>query len=364
MPADRSIRSRSTFSTKTMSGKNKGPLICVLTLAFLFMALYPISAELDVKPPSFILEMPSGATRTKVLTVTNTGKEEIKVSLKVADWFRNREGDLQILPPGTRERSCADWIVFSPSELTLDSEESVKVTVEISVPDKETKGDHWAMILVNEEAKEIELESPVRSRPVDIYAIKILVQKQKPVGKSGKITKVSLEEADPLTLSIEFKNTGMTHLQTTGTVELRNLQGETVESFQVDKFPALPGEVREIKVTTNSDNKLERGQYYAIAVFNYGGEHRVQGGRTIFLSLPFGSSDAPPRDLDGDGLYEDVNGDGELTSDDSSALALNLDAEVVKNSPSLFDFNDDGEVSFEDASKLMEMVEQKKRKEK
>lgn len=347
-----------------MSGKNKVSLICALALASLFMALNPSSAKLAVKPLSFILEMTPGTTRTKVLTVTNTGKEEVKVFLKVVDWFRTPEGNLQILPPGSRDRSCADWIRFSPSNFTLEPNNSTDVTIEVTTPPTGLEGDYWATLLVTEKSENKKREGEPVTMGMSLgYAIKILVKDPQMTKKSGAITNISLEKVDPLTLNVEFKNNGKTHLHTTGTVALRNLQGGTVESFPVGEVPVLPGEVRELKLIANSDNNLKQGQYYAIAVFDYGGEYRVQGGRPIFLSMPFGSFDAPPRDLDGDDLYEDINGDRKITSNDSSALALNLDAEVVKNSPSFFDFNNDGKVSFADASKLLEMVEQKKQKE-
>jgi PKD repeat protein len=73
-------------------------------------------------------------------------------------------------------------------------------------------------------------------------------------------------------------------------------------------------------------------------------------------------TDKPPQDLGGDGLYEDVDGDGELTKKDVFALASNLNSGSEGISApmfSVFDFNEDGVVNFEDAVKLMRMVEDK-----
>jgi PKD repeat protein len=87
-------------------------------------------------------------------------------------------------------------------------------------------------------------------------------------------------------------------------------------------------------------------------------EPLVQSGAvevTISLS-PVGDSADPPRDLDGDGLYEDINGDGELTFADPVLLAFSLDSEVVQQNPALFDFDGDGDVDFNDAVALAQMV--------
>lgn len=82
------------------------------------------------------------------------------------------------------------------------------------------------------------------------------------------------------------------------------------------------------------------------------------GGVEITVSLsPIGDSTNPPRDLDGDGLYEDINGDGALTFVDPVMLAFNLDSAVIQQNPALFDFDTDGDVDFDDAAALAELVE-------
>jgi PKD repeat protein len=65
---------------------------------------------------------------------------------------------------------------------------------------------------------------------------------------------------------------------------------------------------------------------------------------------PIGS--APPTDPDGDGRYEDVNGDGEIDVVDVQALFANLDAPAVRDSPQAFDFNGDGTVDVVDVQAL------------
>ncbi len=63
-----------------------------------------------------------------------------------------------------------------------------------------------------------------------------------------------------------------------------------------------------------------------------------------------------PNDLDGDGLFEDVNGDGELTEADALLLSFNIDAANVLNNVEFFDFNDDGQITFADAMRLNDLI--------
>ena len=63
-----------------------------------------------------------------------------------------------------------------------------------------------------------------------------------------------------------------------------------------------------------------------------------------------------PGDLDGDGLYEDVNGDGQVDTGDAQSLFANRDAGAVQNHVDAFDFNGDGAVNVGDAQALFDLV--------
>ena len=66
--------------------------------------------------------------------------------------------------------------------------------------------------------------------------------------------------------------------------------------------------------------------------------------------------DAPPRDLDGDGLFEDVRGDGERTILDVQTLFTNLGSNVVQSNPAAFNFDGIGsdEVTILDVQALFD----------
>jgi hypothetical protein len=67
---------------------------------------------------------------------------------------------------------------------------------------------------------------------------------------------------------------------------------------------------------------------------------------------PIGSFENAPNDPDGDGLYEDVNGDGNVDVGDAQAIFSNTDDPVIQNNVAAFDFNGDGGVNVGDAQAL------------
>ena len=76
-------------------------------------------------------------------------------------------------------------------------------------------------------------------------------------------------------------------------------------------------------------------------------------GATLEAStLVVGGSESPAQDPDGDGVYEDVNGDSTVDVLDVQALFADRDGTAVQNSPDAFDFNGDGEFSLLDIQTL------------
>jgi hypothetical protein len=64
----------------------------------------------------------------------------------------------------------------------------------------------------------------------------------------------------------------------------------------------------------------------------------------------------PPTDPDGDGDYEDVTGDGEVTRQDRGALTRCRWSPAVRNNPLAFDFDDDGDFDNDDIRALAEEI--------
>jgi len=67
---------------------------------------------------------------------------------------------------------------------------------------------------------------------------------------------------------------------------------------------------------------------------------------------PVGNFSDAPSDPDGDGFYEDVNGDGDVNVGDAQAIFSNAQDPVIQNNVEAFDYNGDGSVNVGDAQAL------------
>jgi hypothetical protein len=81
-----------------------------------------------------------------------------------------------------------------------------------------------------------------------------------------------------------------------------------------------------------------------------------QAGTVEFTPPAVNDEQDLPGDVDGDGLYEDVNGDGDVDSGDAQSLFANRESDAIQNNAGAFDFNDDGAVNVGDAQALFNLV--------
>lgn len=263
----------------------KGVLVlCLLllgTAARAMITVYPLSIKLPIAP---------GAEATAGFWVENVGNSPADVRITLHDWWRTPEGRLRILPPGSLKGSCAPWITYSYTSFLLPPGEKVQVTFRIQVP-KDARGDRWALLLVAEYPPEPEGEVTAegttgRTRVVVAYAVKVLRQDPANAAPAGEIRSVEVLSTSPLKLRIIYVNTGNAHTVNRGTVEVRDIFGETVRSFPIKDFPTLPGEERILIVEDPTGEPLAEGIYYAFATIDFGGEYRVQGG--VMFQVPGG----------------------------------------------------------------------------
>lgn len=80
---------------------------------------------------------------------------------------------------------------------------------------------------------------------------------------------------------------------------------------------------------------------------------------TYKMAIPLvGNSKQPPKDLEGNGFYQDVNGNGKLDAADVVALKQGLASPVVQYHVRAFDYNEDGVVDSQDINWLAEKISQ------
>lgn len=251
-------------------------------VVMLAVVAVPLFGSISVAPLSVLFTVQPGEAESATFVIRNSGTEPAEVTVTLHDWWRTADGGFLIYEPESLERSCAAWTVYSAEALTLEPGEEEQITVELLVPET-ISGDYWAVLLVEEQPTPVEEDQADEgltntTRVAVTYAIKLLYVDPVHRELSAEIQEIEVLKQRPLQLRIAFANTGTSHVATSGTVEVRDIFGETIRSFTVDPFPSLPGEEKRLVIEDPSDEALPIGLYYVIAVFDFGGDHLIQGG--------------------------------------------------------------------------------------
>ncbi len=314
---------------------------------------------LEVSQLEFDLEVPPGETATYSFVVGNDEDLVDDIRIYLADWDRDLEGNHRFYEPGTLPRSNTGWITVSPTHFTLRPGEQREVRFTITVP-PDVEGTYWGMIIVEGRPRPQEGEEGM-VMAVPRFGIKVYETPPGTARRDGRITYMERLGLNPLTILVEFENTGNAHLWVGGQVEIRDARGETIRTLPIGRFPVLPGAKRRVRAVDEGEGPLPPGEYLALAVLDFGGPYLVAG--QIHFEVeelrlrPIGDATAPPQDLDGDGLYEDVNGDGQLTMEDVALLEAYIGSPEVQENARAFDFDNDGDADLDDVRVLKEMVE-------
>ena len=256
-----------------------------ITAIFFLLWACPVEAGFSVAPLRFEFELEKGRTGTASIRVSNNGEKPVSVKVYQNDFRVDLVNQDIILAPGKCKRGCAEWMSISPLNLDLGPKESKNVRITLTVPE-DAKGTYWAIVFVEQSSK----PTPIRklkggySFQVNVkprWLVRIHENIPGTADKKGRITDISLSpqaEKNPLKIAVEFENTGNTLLRCNGRVEIRDAEGNDVETVQIGskgRFSVYPDGKR--LVSGSLSGKLSPGDYIALAIVDYGGEELVAG---------------------------------------------------------------------------------------
>lgn len=114
-----------TFSLRASLSAVLAACIALPAMAF-GIGLQPTTVELEIVP---------GDRNRQVINIANVHTEKtISLTLGLADWELDDNGQLRLSPPGEHDYSAGDWARFSPAFLTLKPGESEQIIVDIATP--------------------------------------------------------------------------------------------------------------------------------------------------------------------------------------------------------------------------------------
>lgn len=227
----------------------------------------PAAAQLsvEVSPLRVEIQTTAGGTRTQAISITNTGRDAVRIRATISDWGLSRDGAPQFqAPEDGRAYSASGWIRIAPPELVLQPGGVGTVRFSLAVPQGVEAAGYRTGILFDfnpaagdpvTRAREV----TVRSRIATLIYVNV---GQPPA--AVELTDLRIRTSGELTQIVGvLRNTSRRTVRTKGSLVITGAAGVAVRQVQVPDVPVLPETEREVVVTAvdRAASPLPPGEY-------------------------------------------------------------------------------------------------------
>ena len=224
--------------------------VCVVTATL--AAASPASAQIsvEVSPLRVELQAGPGSATTQPVTLTNYGKEVIRVRATMTDWDLTRDGTPQFEGSETGGRfSATAWLRVAPPEQIVEPGATAVVRFNVTVPQGVEPGGYRTGILFEFEDTSAGLavakrELSFRSRIATLIYVN--------TGTPPAATELLDVRVRPSRAGVDVvatvKNSGRKTVRTKGALVLFDASGAIAREVPVPDVPLLPESEREVAV--------------------------------------------------------------------------------------------------------------------
>jgi hypothetical protein len=240
----------------------------IAALAGLLLAASPAGAQVSVEVSPLRVELAAGpgSTTTQGITISNAGKEAVRVRAVVTDWDLSRDGAPQFesaVEGGPF--SAKSWVRVAPPEQVIDPGKETTVRFSMAVPAGVEAGGYRTGVLFEfgpatgdpvRRGREVTFKSRI--------ATLIYVNIGQPV-MAAELTDLRVRNAgSQVQVIATLKNTSRRSARTKGTMTLFNQAGKPTREVPIPDVPLLPESEREVAIVAIDPDKnltLPPGEY-------------------------------------------------------------------------------------------------------
>lgn len=261
-----------------------GALIGALALAT------PAGAQVSVEVTPLRLELKAapGGTTTQSITVSNTGKDAVRVRATVSDWHLSRDGSPQFVDATDPKYSASSWTRVAPPEIVVDAGKESAVRFSLTVPAGTTPAGYRTSIVFE--------FSPVNASPLPkprevVFKSRIVTLIYANVGEpptSVEMTdlRTRVQPDQPMQIIAILKNAGSRTVRTRGTLTLYDKTNAVIGQSTVPDVPILPESEREVAIPAFNPDKPKPppGEYRVEIKIDVGLPALIVGETTLKVS--------------------------------------------------------------------------------
>lgn len=256
------------------------------TIAILLIGVVAIQANAQsfkVTPASIDFSLNASESDNQTIIVENTSDKVESFVVSASDYDFDQDGKMKFLPLGSSKRSCSSYMTLTPSFITINPNESVKINVLMKVPHDSVKT-RWGIVSIRSEKEYIGIAADkdvVRAGLIITPEIAVKVLQTPPNLTFSKMTIKDFKEGvrgkDDSTRVFQVKIANEGEVRTKAKVYLTASNLETLKETTTEPFElnVLPGVNSEVKLSLPAE--LKPGAYSLAAILDYGTENDLEG---------------------------------------------------------------------------------------
>jgi hypothetical protein len=244
--------------------------------------------SVEVSPLRVELKAAAGGTTTQAITVTNSGKEAVRVRATISDWHLSRDGAPQFVDAADAKYSASAWTRIAPPEIVVEPGKDATVRFSLSVPAGAAPAGYRTGILFEfgpasgvpvTKPREVQFKSRIATL---IYAN----VGEPPAAVDLTDLRARVAPDQPTHIIAVLKNTGQRTVRTRGTLTLYDKTGAVISTSPVPDVPVLPESEREvaIPVLDPAKPKPPAGEYRVEVKIDVGLPALIVGETTVKVS--------------------------------------------------------------------------------
>ncbi|MEK6321335.1 MAG: hypothetical protein AABN33_06585 [Acidobacteriota bacterium] len=221
--------------------------------------------DIAISPSRIELPMMPGTEKTVVVNLIYTADvgngQPTRVIAYLGDWGISQKGKVIFYPAGSQPESACSWLVYSPTEVTVQSGRVHPIRVTVSVPKDAAPGDHLAALFVEPRPETIKLEENRKQLQVKFRLAAVFYIMVPNLTKKGSLASLKSEAGETgIVVTPRLENSGNSHIRPTYSIKVLDHQGKTVvETADTEALPVLAKSEMEMPVTI--EKKLPAGNY-------------------------------------------------------------------------------------------------------
>ncbi|MBD3208323.1 MAG: DUF916 domain-containing protein [Candidatus Nealsonbacteria bacterium] len=246
-------------------------ILVIGTLFFPHISLCQ-GTEIGISPVTFELTANPGDTLTNQIKVYNPSEDtSVGIEMEVEDIAPSGEGGQVTAEAQDSDTfSLMKWVEVEPKVFTLDPKSQEFVTFTINVPENAEPGGHYGAVLAKTRAASGPkfTGATISHRVGSVVLLSVAGEVEENLAVSD-FSVPQYSEYGPIPFSIKFENQGTIHVKPRGLITITDWLGRKVADISVPEKNVLPGAVRKIEASWNTDWLLA-GRYTATLHGGYG----------------------------------------------------------------------------------------------